>query len=459
MAVVPSVAPPTSLYRQLKPRPKGPARAQVEANQRRRLCAAMVEAVAERGYEAATVSYVCTLAGVSKRTLYQLFAGKQDCFLVTYDEVVRAGVQRISAAYRAGPSIVPGSAVAGSTAGSEQDWAAGLCRAFDAFVAEIEARPHAARLALVEVLAVGPAALGRIERGEALFARMISQSLVQTGDGVALSPVLLRGIVHGIWYVARSRLLEGRPAAMSACGRELLEWMLAYRSPAARLLDGGAADVSFAPLQGEASRVGGGDERTRMLRAAAQIVAAGGYEALTGGQVAELAGVELDVFSREFGSTELCFLACLELVSAQALARALRESEGAPDYATGVCRALGRLLDDIARDLAFARVAFVEVFAAGPAGVRRRAALMRSFAELLARRAPRSLRPSPLAAEAIVGAVWGVVHHRVVHGRARSLPGLSGHAAYLTLAPIVGAQQAVAAILAERARSRGPKAA
>ena len=453
--MVSSVALPTSLYPQLKPRPKGPSREQVEANQRARLCAAMIEAIAERGYEAATVSYVCTLAGVSKRTLYQLFAGKQDCFLVTYDEVVRASVQRISAAYRAKPSIVLGAGAVGSAARSEQDWAAGLCRAFDAFVAEIEARPHAARLALVEVLAAGPAALGRIERGEALFARMISQSLVQAGDGVALSPILLKGVVHGIWYVARSRLLEGRPAAMSACGRELLEWMLAYRSPTARLLDGGAAEVPSRRGSEERPGAGEGDERTRMLRAAAHIAAAGGYEELTGGQIAELAGVEWEAFSREFGSVERCFLVCLELLSAQALARALRVSEGAPNWATGVCSALERLLDDIARDQVFARVAFVEVFAAGPAGVRRRTALMRSFAELLARRAPRSRRPSPLVAEAIVGSVWGIVHHHVVHGRARSLPALSGHAAYLTLAPIVGAEQAVAAILAERAARRG----
>jgi hypothetical protein len=115
-----------------------------------------------------------------------------------------------------------------------------------------------------------------------------------------------------------------------------------------------------------------------------------------------------------------------------------------------VCRAIGSLLDQVARDPVFARVAFVEVFAAGPAGAQRRAALMRSFAEVLARRAPRSRRPSPLVAEAIVGAVWGIVHHHVVHGRARALPVLAGHAAYIVLAPIIGAQRAIEAILAER---------
>ena len=439
-------AAPKPLYRKL-PRGRraadGLSREQVAADQRRRLLGAMVEAVAARGYAATTTRELARLAAVSKQDMYRRFPSKEAYFLETYDCVVGLAVERISAAYRTGPE-------------GERDWADGLCRAFDAFVEELVARPKGARLALVEVLAAGPVALQRIERGEAVFQRMIAQSLEQAGDGVALSPILLRGVVHGIWYVARSRLLEGRSAAMAGSSRDLLDWMLTYRSPGARLLDSGPATGSpTAPASSlrpprESPGLIEGDERTRMLRAAAQIAAAGGYETLTSGQVAELAGVEWEAFSREFKSVEECFLAALELLSVQALARTLRDSEDAPDWSSAVCRAIGSLLDQVARDPVFARVAFVEVFAAGPAGAQRRAALMRSFAEVLARRAPRSRRPSPLVAEAIVGAVWGIVHHHVVHGRARALPVLAGHAAYIVLAPIIGAQRAIEAILAER---------
>ena len=442
---------PAPLYPQLRAR-RNASREQVAAHQRARLQGAMVEAVARHGYTATTVRELTALAGVTKKALYRHFDDKLDCFLATYDLVVLEGVGRISAAWRGGSH-------------DERDPEQALCRAFDAFVGELVARPKGARLALVEVLAVGPGALARIERGEALFERMIAQSLEQVGDGVALPPVLLRGVVHGIWYVARRRLLEGRAAAMVGSSRQLLDWMLAHRSPDVRLLDRGPATGLLAapasstrPRREPAVRIEG-DERTRMLRAAAQIAATGGYEALTGGQVAQLAGVEWEVFSREFASVEQCFLACLELLSAQALARALRESGDAPDWPAAICRAIGSLLDQVAQDPVFARVAFVEIFAAGPAGVQRRAALMGSFAEVLARHAPSSRRPSPLVAEAIVGAVWGIVHHHVVHGRARSLPALAGHASYLALAPVLGAEHAVAAILAERSGSAVLRAA
>ena len=142
----------------------------------------------------------------------------------------------------------------------------------------------------------------------------------------------------------------------------------------------------------------------------------------------------------------------MELLSAQALAGALREARGASDWPAAVCLAVEGLLGHVAREPVFARVGFVEIFATGPAGVRRRTALMGGFAEVLVRRAPSRTRPSPLVAEAIAGAVWGIVHHEVVHGRARGLRALGPHTAYLALAPVLGGERAMLEI--ERAAGR-----
>ena len=426
---------PKPLYPQLRAR-RNASREAVAAHQRARLHAAMIEASARYGYAETTVAKLVGLAGVSKKALYQRFESKEECFLATYDLVVRQAVERISAAYRDAPA-------------DERDWAAGLCRAFDAFAGELVERPKPSQLALVEVLAAGPAALERIESAEAVFARMIAQSLAQAPDAVTLPPLLLRSLVGGVWFVSRSRLLGGQPAAVSGCGHELFEWILAYRAPAAGSLP--CTAVAPAPPRGGAPEWPvdvEGDERTRMLRCAAQVAARGGYLGLTSGQIVEQAGVSAEAFAETFDSVGECFLTSLELLSAKALARALRESEGAPDWPAAVCRAVRALLCEIAENPVFARVAFVEVFAAGPAGIERRAALMRSFATVLARRAPRERRPSPLVAEAIVGAVWSIAHRHVARDRAQLLPSLSGHAAYLVLAPILGAEEAVDAILA-----------
>lgn len=424
---------PRSLYPQLRAR-RNVSRTAVGAHQRARLYAAMIEACADRGYAATTVNEIVALAGVSKKTLYKHFESKEACFFSTYDLVVRQAMDRISAAYRGG-------------AQGGGDWTEGLCRAFEAFVEELVERPKPSRLALVDVLAVAPAA-ERVERVEAIFGRMIAQSVAQGPDGVELPPWLLRSIVGGTWFVARNRVLEGHPEAVSDYGRELHEWIVSYCHPGVGSI---GPDPRGSSRRGSPAPRGAADERTAMMLAAARIAADIGYAAVTPGQIVELARTGEDAFAAEFGSVRDCFLSSLQLLSAAALAQALRDSAGAPDWPSAVCRVGRSIFEQIACDRAFARAAFVEVFAAGPDGVDSRATLMRSFASLLERRAPPGRRPSPLVAEAIVGAVWSFAHRHVVRGRAPALASLWGRAALLVLAPVVGAEQALEAIGREHA--------
>ena len=442
-----------SLFPQLRARKNVP-RAAVAANQRARLHGATIEAVARHGYTATTTRELVALAGVTAKTLYRLFDDRLDCFLATYDLVVSEGVRRIATAYRG----ADGSGGADATTAAQRDWHAGLCRAFDAFARELALRPKRARLALVEVLAVGPTARSRIEGAEAIFVAMIGQSLAQAPDPVELSPELLRSVVGGIWYVARARLLDGDPKDALDAGGQLLDWMLTYRCPAIEAL----GDVRTAPAgaeEREARRrrrsAGTAQEpaRTRMLHAVARLAGEGGYGSLTSGQIADAAGASVEQLKAEFGDVRECFLAAIERLSARALGGALRAAAGAPNWPASVCRGVRALLDEIAEDPVFARVAFVEIFAAGPAGAQRRLELMRGFSAVLARRAPAAQRPSGLVADAIAGAVWSLAHRHVVQGRARALRTAAPYACYLTLAPIIGAQAAVQAILGECERS------
>jgi AcrR family transcriptional regulator len=420
------------LYPQLKARP-GADRKAVRANQRERLHGAMIEAVVARGYTATTVADVIALAGVSRKTFYREFANKDECFLAVYDRVVQQGMERIQVAYRAGKD-------------GERDWNAGLCRAFEAFIAEIAERPKPTRFALLNVLAVGPAARERVERAEATFATMIAQGFSQAPEEVAMPRLLLLSLVGGIWFVTRSRLMPGRPTGIEGSGQELFEWMLTYRDPVAEALPR-RVPVPPPARPGRARRAE--DERTRLLRAVAELAADGALPNLVPSQIAHRAGVDDDAFAEHFSTVGDCFFASLELMSAEAMARALRESEGAPDWPQALCRSVRALLCQIAEDPVFASAAFEAVYAVGPSGTRRRAGLMRSFANVLARRAPEGARPSPLIAEAIVGSVWSIAHRYVVHDRASVLPSLWPHASYLALAPIVGAEAAAQAIRAE----------
>jgi AcrR family transcriptional regulator len=68
-----------------------------ERPQRARLLEAMVTVVAEKGYEAATVTDAVRLARVSRGTFYELFSSKEACLLAAYQvgfEVLDERIQR-----------------------------------------------------------------------------------------------------------------------------------------------------------------------------------------------------------------------------------------------------------------------------------------------------------------------------------------------------------------------------
>lgn len=68
--------------------PHGIPRAVVADVQRGRLLDATAEVVAESGYLTATVHMILKRAGISRRTFYELFKDKEDCFLQAYQEAV-----------------------------------------------------------------------------------------------------------------------------------------------------------------------------------------------------------------------------------------------------------------------------------------------------------------------------------------------------------------------------------
>jgi AcrR family transcriptional regulator len=412
-----------ALYAKLRPRPNGPARDAIASNQRARLYGAMIEGVAAHGYAATTVVELTSMAGVSKRTLYELFPSKEACFLATYDLVVRRAVKRINAAYR-----------------GERDWMAGLRSAFEAFAAEVEDEPKAAKLAVVEALGAGPVALERMERTSLVFERMIASSFAQAPDGVTLPPIVVKGIVGGLGRVARLRLRDGAIEELRDRTEELLNWALCYRSQVAELL---VTSLSR-PLPPSRSRFQerAEDERIRILRAAARIAARDSYAQLSAARIVHEAEVPDSAFFELYDGSEQCFGAALDLLAADALASVARAARPAEDWTAALRLGLAGLLRHAAAHPEFGQVMFVEIFAAGPAAVDRRTRLMDSFAELLSRSIPASCRPSRPVAEAIAGAVWEILHHHVVRGSTHRLPGLRDQVAYMVLAPLVGAEAA-----------------
>src|SRR5271169_1933940 len=72
----------------LRPGPGGLPRGQVTQIQRSRMLAAAAEAVEEVGYARMTVAQVIGRARVSRKTFYDVFADREDCFLAAFDQAI-----------------------------------------------------------------------------------------------------------------------------------------------------------------------------------------------------------------------------------------------------------------------------------------------------------------------------------------------------------------------------------
>ena len=186
-------------------------------------------------------------------------------------------------------------------------------------------------------------------------------------------------------------------------------------------------------------------QRGRMLGAMADAVAAKGYAATTVADVVAGAGVSRKTFYEHFRDKEECFLAAFD-AGVDLLLAAIVAAQPQDDSWIALMRARVRAyLDTLASNPAFARTFLIEVFAAGPRALERRADVLRRFARLFrdlhdeARRQFPQLPPVPEAIYvAAVGAINELVSDFAREGRAAELPELEDTLLYLQVALFAG---------------------
>jgi AcrR family transcriptional regulator len=399
----------------------------------------MVELVAEHGYNDVSVAALSKRAHVSKRDFYKHFAGKEECFLAAYDLIVSNALRGVLAASE-----------------GEDEWRERLRLGLLAISGQVARSPETARLALVEVFAAGAGAVERMLRTNQLFEVLLAKNLALDGSP-GLPPLVVKGIVAGCGRVARARLLSGHPRQLVLDGDELMEWALSFCDDDVTRLRGLGATGPPLPVAAAEMPLGGlppGDERALILAATAKLASKEGYAALTVPRIRALAGVSKRSFDAHFDGAADCFLATLKLLSGLTLAAAEPFYLTADDWASGVHRMIARLCRHLAGDPAFANLAFLEVFSPGPEAVRWRSEMIAKLAAMLRREAPPAQRPTVFAAEASIGAMWGVIHHFVATGRGAQLPAAAPVLSYLALAPSLGGAAAIDAIVAEVGEGR-----
>jgi len=169
----------------------------------------MIDVVAARGYADTRVIDVIGSAGVSRKTFYELFDSKEDCFLAAYDVLLGNLLGETAAGFESGKPGAP--------------WAERLATGLEALLAHLAAHPDEARFAIVEVLAAGPKALARRDAALREFTGFLEAGRSETSTELpGITALSLAGGVNELLY---SEILHGSSARLPSRLPDLVFWV------------------------------------------------------------------------------------------------------------------------------------------------------------------------------------------------------------------------------------------
>jgi AcrR family transcriptional regulator len=447
-------APPSNgaRYRRLPTGAHGMTREEVERDQRERLRSAMIELIARRGYPAVRILDLTQLAHVSRPTFYNLYADKEELLLGAYEDIAGRTTIKVAEAYAGGDS--------------PQD---SLRRALGAFTELAGAEPEAMTLALLATFGAGPRALERRNRTLQALERT-----VQAGRDRAWSenPVDLttKFLIGGIREVSATRLRQGRSHELPRLADEFGSWANAYPPDLPLGLDGGTRVRRRAAGRednraSERERHSEGrlpsgrhdlpreevikSQRERIVDATAAIVAEKGFAGLTIPEIASRANVSHETFYEMYPTKQDAFLGAQKVGLHQALritAEAYESHKG--EWRDGVAAGMHALVEYVSSEPTHAHLTLVDTFGASPQAIEIRERALEAFTTYLRPgydAAPLKIDAQGIAAEAVAGGVWQVLHHYIEHGRLYELCDAAPQLIFLTLNPFLGPDAAAEA--------------
>jgi len=165
----------------------------VADSQRQRLLTAVIEVVASQGYEGTRVADIINAAGVSRKTFYEHFNEKEDCFLTAYDRELQRLQDVTSEAF---------------VDGQPRTWPDQIRQGLRGLLAYLAANPAPARVLMVDVMGAGPKAVARRDAALRSFTYFVdagrsgaSQQEVPGRTALAvlgaLNALMATEIVHG----------------------------------------------------------------------------------------------------------------------------------------------------------------------------------------------------------------------------------------------------------------------
>jgi AcrR family transcriptional regulator len=195
----------------LPPGRHGLPREFVAHNQRERLIAGLAEAIAENGYAGTTIAHITRHAAVSRRTFYEHFASKDECFVAAYDTVMAELRERVGQAFE-----------------EAADWPHAVKAGIGAMLRFLAAEPNLARLCMVEALVAGPVVVERYDAAIQSFVPYFQSGREGRPPEVLsrLSPTTEEALVGGMMSLISRRIIAGKTAELETLLPDLVEFTL-----------------------------------------------------------------------------------------------------------------------------------------------------------------------------------------------------------------------------------------
>ena len=172
----------------------------VAASQRQRLLEAIVELVAEKGYPDVTIGDIVSRAGTAKRTFYDHFADKLQCFLAALDGIT--------------DTLVAASARFFAVSGTVRERCEYSMRGYLELLVSM---PNTAKVFYLEAVAAGPESVTRRHAVQLKFARNIvglSRAAALAGEGQELSELHAMAVVGAMHQMIYGQLLQHGPDSL-----------------------------------------------------------------------------------------------------------------------------------------------------------------------------------------------------------------------------------------------------
>lgn len=195
-------------------------------------------------------------------------------------------------------------------------------------------------------------------------------------------------------------------------------------------------------------------KREKILAGMLEAVGAEGYDATSVRTILDRTGLYRQAFYDLFADKDECYLAAFDAGVARLEAAAQKGGASGADWRGRLRGGLVGLLEQLEAAPDIGRALFVEVHAAGPEALARRAEAMKKaadFIDLARAEADLSESPPQIAPEGIVAGIHAIVHSRLSTGANDGFRQLLPEFMYFAVLPYFGAAAASAEMEAARA--------